>query len=71
MMKLADLLKVMDDDTKICICDNMGPITNACPLKDIRAIDIIGDANRIIERVYFDASDGSIVIELEDYQYED
>lgn len=66
-MKLRDLISVMDNDTVVCVCDNMGPHTDVAPLKNIGIKSLMYELNRKVERVYFDASDNSIVIELEDY----
>ena len=66
-MKLRDLISVMDNDTVVCVCDNMGPHTDVAPLKNICVKSLMYELNRKVERVYFDASDNSIVIELEDY----
>lgn len=66
-MKLRDLISVMDNDTVVCVCDNMGPHTDVAPLKNISIKSLMYELNRKVERVYFDASDNSIVIELEDY----
>lgn len=64
-MELKDLIKVLDNDTVICVCDDLGPHTDVAPLKNISIKSLIYDLNRKVDRVYFDASDSSIVIELE------
>lgn len=65
-MELKDLIKVLDNDTVICVCDDLGPHTDVAPLKNISIKSLIYDLNRKVDRVYFDASDSSIVIELKD-----
>ncbi len=70
-MKLVDLIRVMDNDTVVCVCDDMGPITDVAPLKNISIKNLMDCLNRTVTRVYLDTSDGSITIELEDYKYEE
>jgi hypothetical protein len=70
-MKLKDLIEVMDTGTVVCICDDMGPITDVVPLEKISVKTLIDDLDREVTRVYFDTSDNSITIELEDYKYEE
>lgn len=65
-MKLRDLINVMDDDTVICVCDDMGRITETMPLKNIGVKGLMNELPRTIGRIYFDKEDGSITIELED-----
>lgn len=71
MMKLKDLISVMDDDTVVCVCDDCGAMTDVAPLKNIGVKYLMNHLDRTVTRVYFDNSDGSIVIELEDYNYEE
>ena len=71
MLKLIDLIRIMDRDTVVCVCDNMGPLTNVAPLKEISILSLMDDLNRTVTRIYFDKEDGSITIELEDYKDEE
>ncbi len=71
MMKLKDLISVMDDNTLICVCDSCGAMTDVAQIKDIGVKCLMNHLDRTVTRVYFDHSDGSIVIELEDYKYEE
>jgi len=71
MLKLKDLLQVMDDNTVVCICDDMGPLTDVVPIKNLNVKSILYIADRNVERIYFDSADNSITIELEDYEYEE
>lgn len=70
-MYLKELLNVLDGDTVICICDEMGPHTEVKPLKDISIKNLLWIIDRKVERVYFDPTDNSITIELEDIDYEE
>ena len=69
-MKLKDLINVMDDNTVVCVCDEMGSLTDVVPLKNISVKYLMNHLDREVNRVYFDTSDNSITIELEDYNYE-
>jgi hypothetical protein len=71
MLKLIDLIRTMDRDTVVCVCDNMGALTDVAPLKNIGVTSLMDDLNRTVTRVYFDKEDGSITIELEDYKDEE
>ena len=70
-MKLKDLIAVTDSETLICVCDNMGPLTDVVKLKDISVISLVSDLDRKVERVYIDADDNSLTIILEDWKEED
>lgn len=71
MMTLKDLINTMDDDTVVCVCDDCGALTDVAPLKNIGIKYLMNHLNRKVTRVYFDTSDNSITIELEDYNYEE
>lgn len=68
-MKLKDLLETIDKNTKICICDEMGPHTYVLPWGEIPAICIIDILDREVERIYVDDEDNSLTIELVDIDY--
>ena len=65
-MKLKDLLNTVDKNTKICICDNMGPHTEVLPWGKIPAIDILQIAEREVDHIYVDEGDNSLTIDLVD-----
>ena len=68
MMKLKDLIEVLDRDTVICVCDDLGPHTEVLPISQISVKTLINELDRTVERVYFDSADNSITIELSDYE---
>ncbi len=46
-------------------------MTDVAPLKNIGVKHLMNHLDRAVNRVYFDKEDGSITIELEDYDYEE
>ena len=69
-MKLKDLIAVTDRETLVCVCDNMGPLTDVAKLQDISVVYLVSDLDRNVERVYID-TDNSLTIILEDWKEED
>ena len=67
-MTLKDILSVMDRDTNIVICDNFGPHNDVCPADRLPLLNLMGELNRKVERIYLDLTDESITIELEDFK---
>ena len=71
MLKLKDLIATMDKETVICVCDDFGPITDVKPLSEISVKTLMHDLDRNVEKIYFDPSDNSITIELEERNFDD
>lgn len=63
-MKLKELIKILDRDTVVCICSDLGPHTEVKPLNEIGIKSILSDLEAEVERVYIDTDDGSLTIEI-------
>lgn len=70
-MKLRELLPTIKYGTNVCVCDEMGPWNNTCPIEKLPMIDVIYGLDREVEQIYIDTSDMSITIELVDNSDED
>lgn len=71
-MKLRELINVIDRDTLICVCDDMGPHTDpAVKLGEVPLVQLMWELDRTVERIYHDDSDNSLVIELAEWDPKD
>lgn len=70
-MKLKELINVLDRDTVICICSDLGPHTEVKPLNEISIKSVLYDLEAEVERVYIDNNDGSLTIEISSDIYSD
>lgn len=70
-MTLKEMLNVLDYESKICICSDMGAFNDPCTVKDLPYRCVAGALDAKVERVYYDESDQTITIEVADYFSED
>ena len=63
-MTLKELLLRIKYGTNVCVCDNMGPCNNTCPVENLPVVSVISALDREVEDIYIDPSDMSITIEL-------
>ena len=69
-MTLKELIRTIDRETLICVCDDLGPHTDIIKMKDVPLLSLMDELNRKVERIYID-DDGSLTIELENWKEED
>ena len=69
-MTLKELIRTIDRETVICVCDDFGPHTDIIKMKDVPLLSLMDELNRKVERIYID-DDGSLTIELENWKEED
>lgn len=65
-MKLKDLLLTIKYGTNVCICDELGPHNETCPVEKLSIMSVINDLDREVEDIYIDPSDISLTIDLID-----
>lgn len=65
-MTLKEVLLTIKYGTNVCICDELGPHNDTCPVEKLPAVSIISDLNREVECMYVDSDDMSLTIELAD-----
>lgn len=70
-MKLKELLLTIKYGTNVCVCDEMGPWNDTCPIEKLPMINVIDGLDRKVEQIYIDTSDMSITIELVNNSEED
>lgn len=63
-MNLKNFLEITDEDTRVSICIDLGPIVNAKPAGEITFFSVIDVLDRPISRIYYDKDDNSITLEL-------
>lgn len=64
-MTLKNFLEIVDKDTRVSICIDLGPIVNAKPAGEITFFSVIDSLNKPISRIYYDKDDDSITLELD------
>ena len=65
-MTVKDFLEVIDKDTRVSICSDMGPIVDAKPAGEISIHPILYFLNAPVLRIYYDKDDESVTLELDD-----
>lgn len=64
-MTLKNFLEIVDKDTRVSICSDLGPIVDAKPAEEITIFSVIDDLNKPISRIYYDKDDDSVTLELD------
>lgn len=70
-MRLRELLLTIKYGTNVCVCDEIGPWNDTCPIEELPMVSVIDALDREVEQIYIDTSDMSITIELVDNSDED
>ncbi len=65
-MTLKDFLEIVDRDTRVSVCSDLGPIVDAKPAGEIPVRDVIYVLNAPVLRIYYDKDDDSVTLELDD-----
>lgn len=65
-MTLRNFLEVVDKDTHVSVCSDLGPIVDAKPAGEISIREVIYHLDAPVLRIYYDKDDDSVTLELDD-----
>ena len=65
-MTVKNFLEIVDKDTRVSICSDMGPIVDAKPAGEITVHSILYHLNAPVLRIYYDKDDNSVTLEVDD-----
>ena len=65
-MTVKDFLEIVDRNTRVSICSDMGPIVDAKPAGEITVFSVLYHLNAPVVRVYYDKDDESVTLELDE-----